>query len=40
MITNIRRMAAEALEEWEDGYMYAETLVDNSARTASSILAG
>ena len=32
MITNIRRMAAEALEEWEDGHIYAESLVDNSAR--------
>ncbi|MEO1857549.1 MAG: 16S rRNA (cytosine(967)-C(5))-methyltransferase RsmB [Rubritalea sp.] len=32
MITNIRRMAAEAIEEWESGHIYAETLVDNSAR--------
>jgi len=32
MITNIRRIAAEALEEWEDGHIYAESLVDNSAR--------
>lgn len=33
MITNIRRMAAEALEEWEEGHIYAETLVDNAARS-------
>lgn len=33
MITNIRRMAAEALLDWEDGHTYAETLVDSAART-------
>lgn len=28
---NIRRLAAEALEEWEDGHIYAETLVTEIA---------
>lgn len=29
---NIRRLAAEALEEWEDGHIYAETLVSEIAQ--------
>lgn len=28
---NIRRIAAEALEQWEDGHTYAETLVQHAA---------
>ncbi|MGJ8674169.1 16S rRNA (cytosine(967)-C(5))-methyltransferase RsmB [Rubritalea sp.] len=35
MITNVRRIAAEALEEWEEGHIYAESLVDNAARAFS-----
>ncbi|MFC5049638.1 16S rRNA (cytosine(967)-C(5))-methyltransferase RsmB [Rubritalea spongiae] len=32
MTTNVRRIASEALEEWEEGHIYAESLVDNAAR--------
>ncbi|MFC4995384.1 16S rRNA (cytosine(967)-C(5))-methyltransferase RsmB [Rubritalea tangerina] len=32
MSINIRRLASEALEEWEEGFVYAETLVDSASR--------
>lgn len=32
MTINVRRIASEALEEWEEGHIYAESLVDNAAR--------